>query len=164
MDANRIAVGGDSAGGNLAAVCAIMARDADIKLAGQLLIYPATDWMTRYPSRDDFGEGFLLTEEAMRWFANNYIDELDHSDWRASPILAPDLSRLAPAFIFCGGCDPLLGESRAYAEKLSAAGTEASFTLYPGQIHAFVNLGGVISDADKALAESAEFLKRVFRP
>jgi acetyl esterase len=76
MDANRIAVGGDSAGGNLAAVCAIMARDADIKLAGQLLIYPATDWMTRYPSRDDFGEGFLLTEEAMRWFANNYIDEL----------------------------------------------------------------------------------------
>ena len=100
----------------------------------------------------------------MRWFANNYIDELDHGDWRASPILAPDLSRLAPAFIFCGGCDPLLGESRAYAEKLSAAGTEASFTLYPGQIHAFVNLGGVISDADKALAESAEFLKRVFRP
>ena len=163
MDANRIAVGGDSAGGNLAAVCAIMARDADIKLAGQLLIYPATDWVTRYPSRDDFGEGFLLTEEAMRWFANNYIDELDHSDWRASPILAPDLSRLAPAFIFCGGCDPLLGESRAYAEKLSAAGTEASFTLYPGQIHAFVNLGGVIRDADKALAQSAEFLQRVFR-
>src|SRR5262249_44572252 len=117
-----------------------------------------------YPSRDDFGEDFLLTEEALRWFANNYIDELDHSDWRASPILAPDLSRLAPAFVFCGGFGPPLCGSPAHAPTLRAPRPAAGFTLYPGQIHAFVNLGGVISDADKALAESAEFLKRVFRP
>ena len=162
VDPTRIAVGGDSAGGNLATVCAIMARDAGIALAGQLLIYPATDWVTRYASRDDYAEGFLLTEESMSWFGHNYIDEKDHRDWRASPILAPDLSRLAPALVICGGCDPLLGESRAYAEKLRAAGTEATFTPYPGQIHAFVNLGGVINAADKALAESAAFLKRVF--
>ena len=130
----------------------------------KLVRTPAVRGCAVAPSRDDFGDGFLLTDEAMRWFGNNYIDESDHGDWRASPMLAPDLSRLAPAFILCGGCDPLLGESRAYAERLSAAGTEASFTLYPGEIHGFVNLGGVISDADKALAESAEFLKRVLRP
>jgi acetyl esterase len=162
LDPARIAVGGDSAGGNLAAVCAVMARDAGIALSGQLLVYPATDWTTRYPSRDDFAEGFLLTEEAMGWFGGNYIDAKDHRDIRASPILAPDLSRLAPALVICGACDPLLGESRAYAEKLAAAGTEARFELHPGQIHAFFNMGGAIAAADRAMAQAAAFLKRVF--
>lgn len=162
LDATRIAVGGDSAGGNLAAVCAILARDAGIKLAGQVLIYPATDWVGSYASREDYAAGFLLTKEAMDWFGGNYIDARDHRDVRASPILAPDLARLPPALVLCGECDPLLGESRAYAEKLRAAGNDASFTLYPGQIHAFLNMGGVISDADKAMAEIAAFLKRVF--
>jgi len=159
---DRIAVGGDSAGGNLAAVCAILARDAGIKLAGQVLIYPATDWVGTYASREDYAAGFLLTKEAMDWFGGNYIDAKDHRDFRASPILALDLSRLPPALVLCGECDPLLGESRAYAEKLRAAGNDASFTLYPGQIHAFLNMGGVINDADKAMAEIAAFLTRVF--
>jgi acetyl esterase len=162
LDPARIAVAGDSAGGNLSAVSAILARDVGVAIAAQVLIYPATDWVGTYASRKDYAEGFLLTEESMNWFGNNYIDAKDHGDFRASPILARDLSRLPPALVLCGGCDPLLGESRAYAEKLRAAGTESHFSLYPGQIHAFFNMGGVIGAADKAMAEIAAFLKRVF--
>jgi acetyl esterase len=162
LDPARVAVGGDSAGGNLAAVTAILARDAGIVLKGQVLIYPATDWVTAYASRRDYAEGFLLTEEAMAWFGNNYIDAASHRDWRASPILAPDLSRLPPAVVVCGACDPLLGESTAYAEKLRAAGNEASFHLVPGMIHGFYTMGGAIAAADQAVALSAALLKRVF--
>ncbi len=162
LDPRRIAVGGDSAGGNLAAVSALLARDAGIELAAQVLIYPATDWVTTYASRRDYAEGFLLTEESIAWFGGNYIDARDHRDWRASPILAPDLSRLPPAIVICGECDPLLGESRAYAEKLRAAGNEASFHLYPGMIHGFFTMGGVIAAADKAVAQSAAHLRRSF--
>lgn len=162
LDPARIAVGGDSAGGNLAAVSALLARDAGIPLKGQVLIYPATDWVTAYASRKDYAEGFLLTEEAIAWFGGNYIDAGAHSDWRASPILAPDLSRLPPAIVICGECDPLLGESRAYAETLRQAGNEASFQLYPGQIHGFFTMGGAISAADRAIAQSAALLRRVF--
>jgi acetyl esterase len=162
LDPARIAVGGDSAGGNLAAVAAILARDAGLALRGQVLIYPATDWVTAYPSRRDYGEGFLLTEEAMSWFGNNYINAADHRDWRASPILAPDLTRLPPAIVVCGACDPLLGESKAYAEKLRAAGNEASFHLVPGMIHGFYTMGGAISAADQAVAQSVALLQRVF--
>jgi acetyl esterase len=163
IDPHRTAVGGDSAGGNLAAVSAIFARDAGIRLIGQLLIYPATDWVTPYQSREDYGEGFLLTEEAMDWFGRNYIDASQHHDWRASPMLAPDLSRLAPAFVICGECDPLLGESRAYAEKLRLAGNDVHFHLYPGMIHGFFTMGGMIAAADNAIARSVEFLTSVFR-
>ena len=162
LDPTRIAVGGDSAGGNLAAVSAILARDAGIALKGQMLIYPATDWITAYASRRDYGDGFLLTEEAMTWFGSNYIDAADHRDWRASPILAPDLSRLPPAVVICGDCDPLLGESMAYGEKLRAAGNEASFHVHPGMIHGFYTMGGAISAADSAVAQSVALLKRVF--
>jgi acetyl esterase len=162
LDPARIAVGGDSAGGNLAAVAAILARDAGITLKGQVLIYPATDWVNAYSSRRDYAEGFLLTEEAMSWFGNNYIDAVSHGDWRASPILAPDLSRLPPAIVVCGACDPLLGESTAYAETLRAAGNEASFHLVPGMIHGFYTMGGAIAAADQAVALSVALLKRVF--
>jgi acetyl esterase len=162
IDPARIAVGGDSAGGNLAAVTAIAARDAGIALKGQVLIYPATDWVNTYASRRDYAEGFLLTEESMSWFGNNYIDAASHRDWRASPILAPDLSRLPPAVVICGACDPLLGESLAYAEKLRAAGNEATFHLVPGMIHGFYTMGGAISAADQAVAQSVALLKRVF--
>jgi acetyl esterase len=163
VDPNRMAVGGDSAGGNLAAVSAIFARDAGITLVGQLLIYPATDWVTPYQSREDYGEGFLLTEEAIDWFSGNYIDARQHHDWRASPIFAPDLACLAPALLICGECDPLLGESRAYAEKLRLSGNDVHFHLYPGMIHGFFTMGGVIAAADNAIAQSVEFLASVFR-
>jgi len=163
IDPERMAVGGDSAGGNLAAVSAIAARDAGIRLAAQVLVYPATDWVTTYRSREDYAEGFLLTEEAMQWFGANYVDESQHHDWRASPILASDLSGLPPAIVICGECDPLLGECQAYAEKLRQSGNEVAFHLHPGMIHGFYLMGGVISAADEAIAQSADFLNGIFR-
>jgi acetyl esterase len=162
VDPQRIAVGGDSAGGNLAAVCAIFARDGGIRLAGQVLIYPATDWVSSYPSREDYADGFLLTQEAIEWFGGNYVDASQRHDWRVSPMLVPDLSRLAPALIVCGECDPLLGESQAYAEKLRHCGNDVRFHLYPGMIHGFLTMGGVIGAADHVIAQSAAFLARVF--
>jgi len=162
LDPARIAVGGDSAGGNLAAVTALAARDAGIALKAQVLIYPATDFSRARPSHDDYGEGFLLTREAMAWFGGNYVGPAQHRDWRASPILAGDLSRLPPAGVICGQCDPLRDESRDYAERLSAAGNEASFHLYPGMIHGFYTMGGAIAAADRAIAQSAALLRRAF--
>jgi acetyl esterase len=162
LDPARIAVGGDSAGGNLAAVTALLARDAGITLAAQVLIYPATDFSRRRASQADYAEGFLLTREAMDWFGGNYVAPAQHGDWRASPILAPDLRRLPPAFVLCGDCDPLRDESRDYADALRAAGNEASFHLYPGMIHGFFTMGGAIAAADQAIAQSAAFLRQSF--
>ncbi len=162
LDPRRIAVGGDSAGGNLAAVTALLARDAGVALKAQVLIYPATDFSRDRPSHDDYAEGFLLTREAITWFGRNYLDDAERSDWRASPILASDLRGLPPAIVICGDCDPLRDESRDYAEKLRAAGNEATFQLYPGMIYAFYTMGGAIAAADQAIAQSAAFLRRVF--
>jgi acetyl esterase len=162
LDPRRIAVGGDSAGGNLAAVAALLARDAGIALKAQVLIYPATDFSRDRPSHDDYAEGFLLTREAIAWFSRNYLDDGERSNWRASPILAPDLRGLPPAIVICGECDPLRDESRDYAEKLRQAGNDAAFHLYPGMIHGFYTMGGAIAAADQAIAQSAAFLRRMF--
>ncbi len=162
LDPRRVAVGGDSAGGNLAAVAAILARDAGIALSGQVLIYPATDFSLDRPSHEDYAEGFLLTRESMAWFGGNYLAPADHRNWRASPILAPDLARLPPAIVITGECDPLRDESRDYAAALRDAGNEAAFHLYPGMIHGFFTMGGAIAAADRAIAQSAALLKRVF--
>ena len=162
LDPTRIAVGGDSAGGNLAAVCALMARQSGIALRCQVLIYPATDFVRGHPSHEDFAEGFLLTRESMAWFSGNYLDEAQWRDWRASPLHAPDLSRLAPAVIIVGACDPLRDEGRDYAERLRAAGSEASFHLFPGMIHGFLTMGGVIDAADRAIDQSVTLLKKSF--
>ncbi len=162
IDRARLAVGGDSAGGNLAAVCAILARDAGIALKGQVLIYPATDFTGNYASHEDYADGFLLTRESIAWFSGNYLDAAQRKDWRASPLLAPDLRRLPPAIVIVGECDPLRDESRAYAEALRHAGNEACFHLYSGMIHGFFTLGGAIAAADRAITQSAALLRRVF--
>jgi len=162
LDHRRIAVGGDSAGGNLAAVAALLARDAGIALKAQVLIYPATDFTQYRPSHDDYAEGFLLTRESIAWFGGNYLDDAQRGDWRASPILARDLRGLPPAIVICGECDPLRDESRDYAAKLREAGNEATFHLYPGMIHGFCTMGGAIAAADQAIAQSAALLRRVF--
>ncbi len=162
LDPTHLAVGGDSAGGNLAAVAALLARDAGIVLKGQLLIYPATDFASESASHEDYAEGFLLTREAVAWFGGNYIDAAQHGDWRASPLRAPDLARLPPALVIVGDCDVLRDESRAYAEALRRAGNEASFQLYPDMIHGFFTMGGIIAAADRAVAQAAAFLKGAF--
>src|SRR6185369_17228298 len=154
LDAARLAVGGDSAGGNLAAVVAIAARDrGDLPIVFQLLIYPATDQRRQHPSHAENGQGYLLTVETMDYFAGHYIaDPAHHDDWRASPLLHPDLGRLPRALVLTAGFDPLRDEGAAYAERLTAAGNRASYVCFARQIHGFITMGKVIDEAHTAIA------------
>jgi acetyl esterase/lipase len=139
-DPRRLAVGGDSAGGNLAAVTALALRGAPEAPAFQLLIYPGVDMTRRHPSRLAFGEGFLLTEENMRFYEDSYVpDHGRRADPRVSPLLATDLSGLPPAHIATAVADPLRDEGEAYAERLRAAGVTVGLQRHP-QIHGFFNI------------------------
>ncbi|MCG2592467.1 alpha/beta hydrolase [Ramlibacter sp. XY19] len=162
VDASRMAVGGDSAGGNLAAVVAIAARDAgDLPLAFQLLIYPATDQRRRWPSHTSNGQGYLLTQDTMDYFHDHYIpDKAQDLDWRASPLLQPDLSRLPPAFVLTAGYDPLRDEGLQYAHALSAAGTRSTLVNFERQIHGFITMGRVLDEANAAVQLCASQLRQ----
>lgn len=164
IDRKRIAVGGDSAGGNLAAVVSILARDAGgPAIAFQLLIYPATDQRGGFPSHERNGKGYLLTRESMDFFRACYLPRReDWSDWRASPLLAKDLSRLPPAFVLTAGFDPLVDEGRAYAERLAREGVKVEYREYEGMVHGFVLMGGVVDRANAAVADCAAALKAAF--
>jgi acetyl esterase len=161
IDADRVAVGGDSAGGNLAAVVAIAMRDAGEALAFQLLIYPATDMRAVAPSHSHNGQGYLLTAESIAYYRGNYIeDEALWSDWRASPLLAADLSRLPPALVLTAGFDPLRDEGRQYADALSAAGNRVQYICFERQIHGFITMARVIAEAASAVDLCAAVLRR----
>jgi acetyl esterase len=161
LDPVRIAVGGDSAGGNLAAVVAIAERDAGATLACQLLIYPATDQRRAHPSHTINAEGYLLTRDSIRWYHDHYLGGAAHDhDWRASPLLAADLSRLAPALVLTAGYDPLRDEGMEYAERLTAAGTAATYVCFEREVHGFVVMGKVLSEAGTAVALCAAELRR----
>ena len=164
IDPARIAVGGDSAGGNLAAVVALMAREkGGPGLACQLLIYPATDQRCEFPSHQRNGEGYLLTREGIRFFRGGYLpDPKDWSDWRASPLLAASHAGLPPAFVLTAGYDPLIDEGRAYAQRLAGAGGEVSYKEYSDMVHGFVLFGGVLDTANAAVAECCEHLRSAF--
>ena len=165
LDASRMAVGGDSAGGNLAAVVAIAAREAgDLPLCFQLLIYPATDQRRGAPSHTTNGQGYLLTSETMTYFHDHYIDDKRHdTDWRASPLLHPDLSRLPDALVLTAGFDPLRDEGLQYSHGLSAAGTLATHICFERQIHGFITMGRVLEEANAAVAICAAELARAMR-
>ncbi|HSW08415.1 alpha/beta hydrolase, partial [Aquabacterium sp.] len=176
VDARRLAVGGDSAGGNLAATVALLLRDGpgnpgESPVASdmpaprlQLLIYPATDMRAIAPSHTRNGEGYLLTADSIRYFRAHYIDQPAlHDDWRASPLLHPDLSRLPPALVITAGYDPLRDEGRQYADALSAAGTPAQYVCFERQIHGFIPMGKVIEEANTAVMLCAGALRRAFR-
>lgn len=165
LDPERIAVGGDSAGGNLAAVVALAARDAgDLPMAYQLLIYPATDQHRSAPSHTTNGEGYLLTRDTMAYFTGHYIPEPAHyADWRASPLLHPDLSRLPPALVLTAGYDPLRDEGLAYAQKLSEAGNTATHLSFERQIHGFILMGKVLDEANTAVRLCAAALRDALR-
>ncbi|MBK4736947.1 alpha/beta hydrolase [Noviherbaspirillum pedocola] len=164
LDASRIAVGGDSAGGNLAAVVALAARDAGAPaLAYQLLIYPATDMRAVAPSHARNGQGYLLTADTIAWFHDHYIDDRRHDlDWRASPLLHPDLKGLPPALVLTAGYDPLRDEGLQYAQRLSEAGNRVSYVCFERQIHGFILMGKVIDEANDAVGCCAAALMRAF--
>jgi len=157
-------VGGDSAGGNLAAVVSIAARDAgDLPIAYQLLIYPATDMRRGHPSHHANGQGYLLTSDTMTYFHDHYITDPDHDlDWRASPLLHTDLAGLPPALVVTAGYDPLRDEGAAYAEALTAAGNSAAYVCFERQIHGFITMGKVLDEAGTAVALCAAELRRAF--
>jgi acetyl esterase len=150
-DVARVGVAGDSAGGNLAATVAIACRDAGIKLAGQLLVYPVTDVAgnyadakenTRFPSRAENAEGYFLSRAVMQWFAGHYLaDAKDGTDWRVSPLRAKSLAGLAPAVVTTAWFDPLRDEGKAYADALTAAGVSTKYYDGLGLIHGYFGLG-----------------------
>jgi len=150
----KIAVGGDSAGGNLAAVVAIMARDNNVpKICYQILIYPLVDYRCEGKSYDLFGKGYgILEADTMRWFRSHYLGESskNHSDWRASPLLASSHADLPPALIITAGCDVLRDEGRNYAAVLASRGVAVNFIEYSGVLHGFFGLTGMIDEADAA--------------
>ncbi len=158
-----IAVCGDSAGGNLAAVMALMARDAEMELVAQLLVYPAVDMrLEGTGSMVENGEGYVLTSDTMQWFRANYLssDEKEAEqqliDWRASPILADSLAGVAPALVITGEFDPLRDEGAAYAAALKDAGVEVTHTDYAGMVHIFFQLSPMVPTSTAAVAEVAD--------
>jgi len=156
----RIAVGGDSAGGNLATVVALLARDARAPdIAFQLLIYPATDQRAQHPSIRRNGEGYLLTQKSMEYFQAQYLPRKeDRLDWRASPLLARSLAGLPPAYVITAGYDPLVDEGREYAGRMAKAGVEVAYREYADMVHGFILFGGVVDTANAAVAECCEKL------
>jgi len=160
----QIAVGGDSAGGNLAAVVSILARDAGAPaIAYQLLIYPATDMRFAHASITRNGEGYLLTKKAIDYFTAQYLSsDAERLDWRASPLLAGSLANLPPAYVITAGYDPLVDEGRAYAERLAKEGVDVAYREYPDMVHGFILFGGVVEAANAAVEECCEKLKNAF--
>ncbi len=165
VDASRLAVGGDSAGGNLAAVVALLARDKGAPaIAVQVLIYPVTDLVGETRSYRDFAEGYLLTREGMRWFIAHYLTaEAEAADWRASPLRAQSLAGLPPALIVTAGFDPLRDEGEAYAERLRDAGVRVDSVCYGGMIHGFVPMGRLLDTAGRAISLIAGSLSQALR-
>lgn len=174
IDPGKIAIGGDSAGGNLAAYLAICAREESIPLVLQILLYPVTDARSYlddvdtflYPSINENIDSPLLTLETMRFFARETLSGLDHektvSDWRLSPILAEDLSNLTPAYIAVCEYDPLRDEGIAYATLLTEFGTSVNLSNWQGQIHLLMQLAPVIDDGHSLLEEVVMALRTAF--
>ena len=163
-DSNRVAVAGDSAGGNLAAVVSQLVRDrGGPEIMLQLLVYPVIDGTGRvYPSFEENAEGYMLTSGLMDWFWDSYCDASERDDPRSSPICARDLSGLPSACIMTAEFDPLRDEGEAYGEALGSAGVEVEVTRYPGLIHGFFAHSLVLSCARQPMSDACEALKVAF--
>jgi len=161
VDASRLTVGGDSAGGNLAAVVAISARDGNgPAIAGQVLIYPATDFALTHPSHSEPETSLLLTHSVVKWFRDHYLnDAADVGDWRASPARANTLIGLPPAYVLTAGADPLRDEGDEYAGRLKEAGVAVTHRTFPGQFHGFFTMGKLLQQANVAASEIGAWLK-----
>lgn len=159
-DGRRLGVAGDSAGGNLAAVMALKAREAGGPAIGfQALVYPAVDHTADTESKRRNGEGYLLTAEAIAWCSRAYLGEGDWRDPLASPLLASSHAGLPPALVATAEFDPLLDEGRAYADALAAAGVAVEYTNYPGMLHGFIRMGTAVDDSWKLIDQTARALR-----
>jgi acetyl esterase/lipase len=163
-DPARLAIAGDSAGGNLTCVVALMARDQDgPRLAFQLPIYPVTDHAFDTPSYRDNATGYLLERDAMEWFWNHYLARSgDGAEPYASPLRAKDLRGLPPALVITAEFDPLRDEGEAYAHRLREAGVATTLRRFDGMIHGFFGMSAIMDKAKAAMAESCEALARAF--
>ena len=161
IDASRLVVGGDSAGGNLATVVAIAARDGNgPAISGQVLIYPATDFTMAQPSHSEPETSILLTHSVVRWFRDHYLNgTADVHDWRASPALAGTLVGLPPAYVLTAGADPLRDEGDDYARRLEQAGVAVTYRTFPGQFHGFFTMGKLLQQANVAASEIGTWLR-----
>jgi acetyl esterase len=164
IDPRRVAVGGDSAGGNLAAVVALMARDGKgPALVYQALIYPVTNHDLETPSYHENATGYVLTREAMRWFWRHYLaGEAQGREPLASPLMAPSLAGLPPALVITAACDPLRDEGEAYAARLRDAGVPVTLTRYDGMFHGFLRMTRFLDKARAAVDEVAGSLRKAF--
>lgn len=162
LDRNRIVVGGDSAGGTLAAALALNARARGLPApVMQLLLYPCTAANQDSASHQRYASGYLLEAQTLQWMFGHYLRHADDRlDWRFAPLQAHDVHGAAPALIVLGDHDPLYDEGVAYAEKLNAAGVPATLKVYPGMIHDFLRLGNIVADADTARSEIAQALAK----
>ncbi|WP_374669318.1 alpha/beta hydrolase [Ramlibacter sp.] len=160
LRADRLAVGGDSAGGTLATVCATLARDAGLPLRLQLLFYPGCAGHPRARSHQRYGQGLVLEQAHIEYFFSHYIDEADREDWRFAPLNTPDLDGVAPAWIGLAECDPLVDDGIAYADTLRAAGVPVALEIYRGVTHEFIKMGRAIAEARQAHADAAAALRQ----
>jgi len=161
LDGRRIAVGGDSAGGTLAAACALQARDQGLVLALQLLLYPGCAAQQDSHSHKIFGHGFLLEVAHIDYFFSHYLrTEADRNDWRFAPLVADDVEGVAPAWFCLAECDPLVDEGLAYADRLRAAGVAVDLEMYRGMVHEFLKMGRALPQAHQALMDAARALRQ----
>ena len=160
-DPHRIAVGGDSAGGNLAAAVSLMARDrGGLALAFQLLVYPVTHCNYTTGSYQRYAEGYLLSRDGMRWYWDHYLHTpADASNPYAAPLVAQNLSGVPPALIITAECDPLCDEGAAYAQRLKEAGVPTTYSCYDGMIHGFFALPTMLDKGKQAVAEASAALQ-----
>ena len=163
IDGGRIAVGGDSAGGGLAAVVALRARDSrTLRLAFQLLVYPVVDLRAESGSYSQYAEGYLLTRAAMKWYIAQYAPTPQAvNDWHASPLVAPWVHGVAPALIIAAELDPLIDEGEAYARRLRGARVPVDYQVVPGMVHGFLTMGGKVDAANHSIDVIASALRRI---
>ncbi|TDD57612.1 alpha/beta hydrolase [Kribbella antibiotica] len=163
VDTSRLVVGGDSAGGNLAAVTTLLARDKGPALAGQLLVYPNTRYGANTPSMMTGDDPYLFNKTSVSWYWNHYLtDAIDGLDPLASPLLAESHADLPPALVITAEYDPLRDEGEFYAEKLHAAGVPTTLSRYDGMVHGFFAMPGILDGGRRATAEAAAWLSRTF--
>ena len=163
LDTRHLAVGGDSAGGTLAAMCALMARDSGLPLALQLLFYPGCASHQDTASHRRFARGFVLDEADITWFFNHYLrSPADREDWRFAPLNVSHVDDAAPAWFGLAECDPLVDEGLMYADKLRAAGVPVNLEIYRGVTHEFIKMGRILPEARHAHADAARALRHAF--